>query len=386
MNPRIGRKGYSFKGAGQYYLHDKGKDTSERVSWTDTHNLPTKNPHQGIRHMIDLSNHADELKQAAGVKNTGCKSKAHVYTYSLAWAIGEQIDNETMKKACLESLRVLGVSKHQALFVRHNDTDHEHVHIILNRVDPKTGKLATLNNDRIKLSDWALDINARFGWKESEERIVNNKKRKKGEWVKHEEKSTRQEHLDEKARGIAFWKQQAKDRKIHSAEQLAERNELFKAKEEEIKAQRQNIKTAFKPLWAELLSEQSKEKAVWKENLNERMEARKKALEKQAITEYYNTYSNKNEPVSNLDKTHEAARLALAKRQGAETRGFLRDVNQTYQSDRLDLWDKHNAENRDFDRDQCRKIDTFKEANDNETTHDIQGRERTLEIEGNAPG
>lgn len=34
MVPRIAKRRQSFKGAGLYYLHDKGAMTAERVTWT----------------------------------------------------------------------------------------------------------------------------------------------------------------------------------------------------------------------------------------------------------------------------------------------------------------------------------------------------------------
>lgn len=39
MVPYITDRGHSFKGAGLYYLHDKGEQTNERVAWTHTVNL-----------------------------------------------------------------------------------------------------------------------------------------------------------------------------------------------------------------------------------------------------------------------------------------------------------------------------------------------------------
>ena len=43
----------------------------------------------------------------------------------------------------------------QAMIVCHQDTKHPHVHVIVNRVDPTTGKMHPFGNDAHKLDEWA---------------------------------------------------------------------------------------------------------------------------------------------------------------------------------------------------------------------------------------
>ena len=164
MVPDVAKAGHSFNGAFAYYLHDKRQDasaphpeTSERVAWTETRNLSTDNPTTAKRIMIETAQAADELKAAAGVKATGRKSTAHVYAYALAWHPDEAsgLDRAEMIRAVDASLKVLGAENHQAVIVCHRDRAHPHVHVILNRVDPETGKMLATSNDFRKLSDWA---------------------------------------------------------------------------------------------------------------------------------------------------------------------------------------------------------------------------------------
>jgi hypothetical protein len=157
MVPDIAKAGHSFKGAMAYYLHDKGAQTAERVAWAETRNLATDDPKAAMRIMVATAQQADELKARAGVKNTGRKSTAHVYAYSLAWHPDEagKIDRAEMVRAVDQSLKVLGADHLQAVIVCHQDQKHPHVHVILNRVDPNTGKMLSTSNDRLKLSDWA---------------------------------------------------------------------------------------------------------------------------------------------------------------------------------------------------------------------------------------
>ena len=52
MIPRVAKPGRSFKGAGAYYLHDKGhRSTDKRVLFTHTENLPTRDPEKALKCM-----------------------------------------------------------------------------------------------------------------------------------------------------------------------------------------------------------------------------------------------------------------------------------------------------------------------------------------------
>ncbi len=164
MVPDIAKAGHSFKGAMAYYLHDKRQEgqeahpqTAERVAWVEMRNLACLTPETATRIMAATAGRADELKAAAGIKATGRKSTAHVYAYSLAWHPDEagQLDRAEMLRAADQTLKALGAEGHQAVIVCHQDQRHPHVHVILNRVDPGTGKMLTTSNDRLKLSDWA---------------------------------------------------------------------------------------------------------------------------------------------------------------------------------------------------------------------------------------
>lgn len=157
MVPDIAKKGHSFSGALAYYLHDKGKDSDERVAWTATLNLMTDDPQAAKRIMIATALQSDELKKAAGVRASGRKSNAHVYAYSLAWHPDEagSLDKSEMMKAVDASLKELKAEHLQAIVVCHTDQKHPHVHVVLNRVDQFDGRMHPFKNDRLQLSDWA---------------------------------------------------------------------------------------------------------------------------------------------------------------------------------------------------------------------------------------
>jgi len=159
--PKINGLGRSFAGAAAYCLHDAPEPddrrprTSERVGWADTRNLATFRPERAARLMAATARAAPDLKRLAGVARTGRKLAKPVLHYSLSWAQDETPGKGEMNRAVDESLEALGLEGHEALIVAHGDTEHPHVHVIANRVDPETGKAATLDNSKLRLSRWA---------------------------------------------------------------------------------------------------------------------------------------------------------------------------------------------------------------------------------------
>ena len=157
MVPKIAKKGASFKGASLYYLHDKGALTDERVEWTETRNLATNNPEAAWRVMAATAINADRLKRNAGIAPTGRKSNNAVMVYSIAWHPDEkeELTREEMLKAANDSLEALGAGDHQVLMICHNDEPHPHVHIMVNRVSPKDGRMLPSSKEKLNLSKWA---------------------------------------------------------------------------------------------------------------------------------------------------------------------------------------------------------------------------------------
>lgn len=206
MIPRVAKLGTGFVGAGLYYMHDKrGEDVSgaqakrpsaaeyfltekgpaqsaDRVGFTETRNLASQDPMKALRQMAFTAAHAHEIRVAAVAAAAkvaglsydayvqqanpfrGRKGEKPVYTLSLAWQPGDaDATKETMLKAADEVRHVLGLKDHQCLIIQHTDTKHPHIHLVFNRVHPVTGKYASVANDRLKLSEWALDWEKRHG-------------------------------------------------------------------------------------------------------------------------------------------------------------------------------------------------------------------------------
>lgn len=281
MIPAIMKGGRSFKGAARYYLRDKGAETAGRVAWTETVNLPTADPDKAWRMMAHTAMTQDELKQAAGIKATGRKLNAPVFSYSLSWHPSETPTREEMTEAARETLAVLGLEAHQAMIVCHNDEPHAHVHVLVNRVSPVNGVAATLSLSKRKLSDWALDYERRRGQVFVEKRAENAEKRARGEQTYEPRVSRDQFELKAANDNLtaeflrAEWKRRTaemfvRERAMHStqraemraAEDLhkTERARIFAEAEAALVAAQAAVRARYKPRWAELFKQQRRER------------------------------------------------------------------------------------------------------------------------------
>lgn len=205
MVPAVTEGGRSFKGASLYYLHDKRRAgeaerlTSERVAWTHTANLSTADPERAWRIMADTAMRQGEIKAAAGEKATGRKLTKPVYAYSLAWHPEQRVDKDHMLSTALDSLKAQGLEGYQALILAHRDEPQQHVHVIVNRVHPETGKAATLSNNTLKLSKWAEAYEKQHGKIYCGKRVENNRKREQREPVREPRKSRAAHEFDRAA-------------------------------------------------------------------------------------------------------------------------------------------------------------------------------------------
>lgn len=254
MTPKVVR-GRSFKGVGQYLLHDKNASSSERVVFTETMNLPTDNANAAIAHMIDTATHSDDLKRMAGVSLKGQKQQRPVYHYSLAWHPSENVTMDVQMEAARESLKALGIDDRQALIVGHNDAKHPHVHVVVNLVSTENGKFPSLSKDYLKFSEWAQEYERKRGVIFCKERVENNERRKDG-FVK-DQSMTRQEWMAwKKAETKEIWDSFRADRAKAKESRKGQYDALWRQKEERMAQRKDEIKAVFKPHWRDLFKRQ----------------------------------------------------------------------------------------------------------------------------------
>jgi hypothetical protein len=164
MTPNAAKKGRSFKDAVAYIIHDPdGAKTAERVLFTETRNLRTDDPEKAAKVMAYTAHHAAELKEAAGIKATGRKTNAPVYHLSLSWVQGERPTQAEMMEAGTAILEKLGYGEHEAVFAAHGDKAHLHLHIIVNRINPETGRTHNPPDDYSVLQSWGHEYDKARG-------------------------------------------------------------------------------------------------------------------------------------------------------------------------------------------------------------------------------
>ncbi|WP_184085732.1 relaxase/mobilization nuclease domain-containing protein [Afipia massiliensis] len=261
MVPKVAGKGRSFVGAGLYYLHDKKAETSERVAFTHTVNLPTRDADKAIRLMAYTAMHQSEIKARAGGSTRGRKLADPVYCYSLSWAPGEEPSQEEMIDAAQETLKALGLEGHEALLVGHNDEPHPHIHVIVNRVNPETGIAAKLKMDHLKLSTWAEAFERKQGQIRCEQRALNNERRRNGEFVK--------DWSSQKAAEFQRWRMERahrrSDRRVREGERLGakhqgDRDRLRIDRDRLVTEQRKRFLDATRADWRDLYAIQRQER------------------------------------------------------------------------------------------------------------------------------
>lgn len=157
--------GRSFQGALAYYRHDKQSaadaakglpkpTTSKRVGFVETRNLAHDDIDGSLAEMLGTVHAAPLLKQKAGLRH-GRPLQKPVQTVSLSWHPSERLERTAKQTAAEAFLAAMGWQEHQAIIIEHTDTAHPHLHIVLSRVHPETGRSLDNGNDRHRAQRWA---------------------------------------------------------------------------------------------------------------------------------------------------------------------------------------------------------------------------------------
>jgi hypothetical protein len=130
--------GAGFGGLTRYLLTGKKDDPHpDRVLWTSTRELALEDPREA----------AVLMRRTAALGHTD-KPVQHL---SISLAPGEHLTREQWEQVIDTTLRDLGLEGHQALIVAHQDTAHEHIHLMVNRVHPETFRAWDRWQDRPRL-------------------------------------------------------------------------------------------------------------------------------------------------------------------------------------------------------------------------------------------
>jgi hypothetical protein len=93
-------------------------------------------------------------------------SRVHdpVYHVVLSWQDGEHPDNAQMFAAGEAALAAIGMQDHQYVFAIHRDTGNAHLHLMVNRVHPETGRAMHPGLSYLKLDRCMRELELAQGW------------------------------------------------------------------------------------------------------------------------------------------------------------------------------------------------------------------------------
>ncbi|MHC5208989.1 TraI/MobA(P) family conjugative relaxase [Pseudomonas chlororaphis] len=106
--------------------------------------------------------------EMAAVAAQNARVKDPVYHVVLSWAPGENPTDQQAFESAHYALKAVGMSDHQYVFAVHRDTDHAHVHIAVNRVNPETFRAVYPDRDYYKLDRAMRELELANGWQEVE--------------------------------------------------------------------------------------------------------------------------------------------------------------------------------------------------------------------------
>src|SRR5699024_11998978 len=90
-----------------------------------------------------------------------------VYPVSLSYSPEDTPSKDMMLDDGHQVLQALGLDDHQAIFVAHQDTDHKHLHMMINRVHPEQGRAWNAFGDHYKLRGIAKELEQQRGYEKT---------------------------------------------------------------------------------------------------------------------------------------------------------------------------------------------------------------------------
>ena len=139
----------AFKSSALYLAGRTRGQSPDRVDWMEARNLETEDPQA-----------AAAVMDATAAQNVRCKKP--VYHFVLSFdpkdARRGKVPPDVMREIAAEAVDRLGLQEHQMLIYAHKDTDHPHIHFLVNRIHPRTGKAFNRHNDGRNLTSLCRDI------------------------------------------------------------------------------------------------------------------------------------------------------------------------------------------------------------------------------------
>lgn len=125
----------------------------DRYPGADTENFQTS--------CLSLATAAAEMRAVA---KRNARVRDPVYHVILSWQQGEEPTNTQMYDAGEAALAALDMREHQYVFAVHRDTENTHLHLMVNRVHPETGRAVHPGLSHLKLDRCMRELELAQGW------------------------------------------------------------------------------------------------------------------------------------------------------------------------------------------------------------------------------
>lgn len=158
----VSSSGKSFRALATYLVNERTGEEQNRVSWSVTRNLPSDDPQLAATFMRATAAQSDRVEKP-------------VYHVALSFDPGDSVDRVTMEGVAARVLERLGLAEHQAMIVAHRDRGHAHVHVLVNRVHPETGKAWERWQDRPLIQEVLREEERALGLREVAPSLTSSK-------------------------------------------------------------------------------------------------------------------------------------------------------------------------------------------------------------------
>lgn len=149
--------GKSFRGCISYCLEDK------RLEWNEQQVM--KNRAEVLNYNLCFGNKTELIQQFGEVRLLNLKLSKPVLHITLSLAPGEMLASGKLIEMVEECARHMGFEKNQYIAVQHNDTKHQHIHIVANRVG-FDGKTLKDNHNYKRIADYCRKMELRYDLKQ----------------------------------------------------------------------------------------------------------------------------------------------------------------------------------------------------------------------------
>ena len=156
MIVRHQRSSASGNGFRQLARYIRGQSHAPRATWFLAANLPAVTTARDV----EL---ACRLVEAVQAQNTRA-GKARTYHLVISLHPEDRsLDRRELRRVVEHLVDVLGFTEHQYIAARHNDKDHEHIHVAINKIHPESFRIHSPAWDHQKLFEAGRSLEAELG-------------------------------------------------------------------------------------------------------------------------------------------------------------------------------------------------------------------------------